>query len=70
MLSRDGVITRFLFAFCFYFLSGTQMVTGHLATICGVLGTIALTSGILRYSPLVEYLSYKSQQKKDSNLIK
>lgn len=64
MLNRDGVITRFLFAFCFYFLSGTQMVTGHLATISGVLGTIALTSAILHYSPLVEYLALKKPKKR------
>ena len=63
MLSRDGVIARFIFAFCFYFLSGTQMVTGGLATVCGVLGTIALTSALLHYSPLVEFLSIRAERK-------
>lgn len=63
MLSRDGVIARFIFAFCFYFLSGTQMVTGGLATICGILGTMALTSALLHYSPLVEFLSIRAERK-------
>lgn len=63
MLSRDGVIARFIFAFCFYFLSGTQMVTGRLATVCGVLGTVALTSALLHYSPLVEFLSIRAERK-------
>jgi hypothetical protein len=63
MLSRDGVIARFIFAFCFYFLSGTQMVTGGLAAICGVMGTVVLTSALLHYSPLVEYLSIRAERK-------
>lgn len=63
MLSRDGVIARFIFAFCFYFLSGTQMVTGGLATVCGVLGTVALTSALLHYSPLMEFLSIRAERK-------
>ena len=63
MLSRDGVIARFIFAFCFYFLSGTQMVTGWLATVCGVMGTVVLTSALLRYSPLVEFLSIRAERK-------
>lgn len=63
MLSRDGVIARFIFAFCFYFLSGSQMVTGGLATICGIMGTVALTSALLHYSPLVEYLFIRAERK-------
>ncbi len=68
MLSRDGVIARFIFAFCFYFLSGTQMVTGGLATVCGVLGTVALTSALLHYSPLAEYLSIKAERKSSEEI--
>ncbi|MFA7148463.1 MAG: hypothetical protein WC109_06525 [Syntrophomonadaceae bacterium] len=68
MLSRDGVIARFIFAFCFYFLSGTQMVTGGLATVCGVLGTIALTSALLHYSPLVEFLSIRAERKSSEEI--
>ena len=68
MLSRDGVIARFIFAFCFYFLSGTQMVTGWLATICGVLGTVVLTSALLRYSPLVEFLSIRAEKKSSTEI--
>lgn len=58
MLSRDGVIARYIFAFCFFFLSGTELITGWPATICGVLGTIEITSALLWYSPLNELVSY------------
>ncbi len=54
MLSKDGVQARFILAFCFFFLSGTQMITGNLATISGILGTVELTTGLLHYSPLYE----------------
>ncbi len=68
MLSRDGVIARFIFAFCFYFLSGTQMVTGWLATVCGVMGTVVLTSALLRYSPLVEFLFIRAERKSGAEI--
>ncbi|MEN6351094.1 MAG: YgaP-like transmembrane domain [Syntrophomonas sp.] len=54
MLSRDGVIARFILAFCFFFLSGSEMITGTLAAISGILGSIELATGLLRYSPLYE----------------
>jgi hypothetical protein len=54
MLNRDGVIARYIFAFCFFFLSGTQLVTGWVAAISGTLGTIELATALLRYSPLYE----------------
>ncbi|MGI5920444.1 MAG: YgaP-like transmembrane domain [Syntrophomonadaceae bacterium] len=54
MLTRDGVIARFILAFCFFFLSGTEMVTGWLAAISGTLGTVELATALLRYSPLYE----------------
>ncbi len=54
MLTRDGVIARYILAFCFYMLSGSGMVTGWPAAVCGVLGTIELATAILRYSPLYE----------------
>lgn len=63
MLGRDGVIARFIFGFCFYFLSGTGMVKGGIATICGVLGTVALTSALLHYSPVVEFLAIRAEKK-------
>ncbi|MGS0764823.1 hypothetical protein [Syntrophomonas curvata] len=62
MLTRDGVIARFILWFCFYFLSGTGMVEGGAATICGVLGTVALTSALLHYSPLVEFLTIRTEK--------
>lgn len=54
MLSRDAVIARFILAFCFFFLSGTEILTGGLATLSGVLGTVELATALLRYSPLQE----------------
>ncbi len=54
MLSRDGVIARYIFAFCFFFLSGSQLITGWPATISGVLGTVELATALLWYSPLGE----------------
>ena len=58
MLTRDGVIARYLFAVCFFFLSGTEMVTGWPATCCGVAGTIELATALNRWSPLVEAARY------------
>jgi len=58
LLSRDGVIARYIFAFCFFFSSGTELITGWPATICGVLGTIELTSALLWYSPIYELVGY------------
>lgn len=54
MLSRDGVIARYILAFCFFFLSGSQLITGWPATISGVMGCIELATALLRYSPLYE----------------
>jgi hypothetical protein len=54
LLSRDGVIARYIFAFCFFFLSGTELITGWPATISGVIGTIEFASALLWYSPLYE----------------
>ncbi|QGT99745.1 hypothetical protein SYNTR_1152 [Candidatus Syntrophocurvum alkaliphilum] len=54
MLTRDGVIARYILAFCFFFASGTEMVTGFYGMICGILGTIELATALLRYSPLYE----------------
>ena len=58
MLSRDGVIARYIFAFCFFFLSGSELITGWPATISGVLGTIEFATAVLRYSPLYELAAY------------
>lgn len=56
MLSRDGVIARFVFAACFYFLSGSQMIDGWLATVSGLFGSVEMACGLLRYSPLAEFI--------------
>lgn len=58
MINRDGVIARYIFAFCFFFLSGTGMITGWPATCCGIAGTVELATALLRYSPLVELAGY------------
>ena len=54
MLSRDGVMARYIFAFCFFFLSGTKLITGWLAAVSGVLGTVELATALLCYSPLYD----------------
>ncbi|MGI5912931.1 MAG: YgaP-like transmembrane domain [Syntrophomonadaceae bacterium] len=66
MLSKDGITARFIFSFCFFFLSGTTMITGNIATISGVIGTILLTSALLHYSPLVELLTFIKTKKENS----
>lgn len=63
MLSRDGVIARFILAFCFFFLSGSEILTGGLATLSGVLGTIELATALLRYSPVYELYDMAKQAK-------
>lgn len=62
MLSRDGVIARFILAFCFFFLSGTEILTGGLATLSGVLGTVELATALLRYSPLQEVIEIAKEK--------
>lgn len=54
MLSKDGVQARFILAFCCFFLSGSQMLTGTAATISGIMGTVELATALLHYSPLYE----------------
>ena len=58
MLSRDGVIARYIFAFCFFFFSGSELITGWPATISGVLGTIEFATAVLWYSPLYDLADY------------
>lgn len=67
MLSKDGVIARYIFAFCFFFLSGTELVTGYPASVCGVLGTVELATALFCYSPLHESINYLSE--KYNNLV-
>lgn len=54
MLSRDGVIARYILAFCFFFLSGSQLITGWPASVSGVLGCVELATALMHYSPLYE----------------
>lgn len=54
MISRDGVIARYLLAFCFFFLSGSELITGTPATCSGILGTVELATALLRYSPIYD----------------
>jgi len=58
LLTKDGVIARYIFAFCFFFLSGTEMITGWPATISGVLGTVEFATALLWFSPLYELIDY------------
>ena len=57
MLSIKGVITRFIICLTCFLLSGTGTITGSLATLLGVFGTIELACALLRYSPLCELLA-------------
>lgn len=66
MLSKDGTMARFIFAFCLFFLSGSGMVEGWWATCCGVLGTVELATGLCHYSPLNEWLSLRNPGKDPS----
>ena len=54
MLTRDGVIARYIFAFCFFFLSGSKLITGWPAAFSGILGTIELVTALMWYSPLYD----------------
>ncbi|HHW60899.1 MAG TPA: hypothetical protein GX404_03235 [Syntrophomonadaceae bacterium] len=56
MLNQAEVMIRYIVAISCYVLSGTATVTGNLAGLCGVLGTVELVTGIMRYSPLMELL--------------
>ncbi len=62
MLSSDGAWARFIFALCFFLLSGSEMITGGLATLSGVAGTIELATALLRYSPLQELFQFLTEQ--------
>ncbi|PKM77214.1 MAG: hypothetical protein CVU90_08675 [Firmicutes bacterium HGW-Firmicutes-15] len=70
MLSRDGVIARYIFAFCFFFLSGSELITGWPATISGVLGTIEFATAVLWYSPLYDWAEYLKSKAKPQKLTK
>lgn len=70
MLSRDGVIARYIFAFCFFFLSGSQLITGWPATLSGVLGTVELATAILWYSPLYELANYLKSNSESQKFTK
>ena len=70
MLSRDGIIARYIFSLCFFLLSGSELITGWLGTISGVLGTIELATALLCYSPFNEIIShYQSKPDAVKNLI-
>jgi hypothetical protein len=56
MLSSDGAWARFIFSLCFFLLSGSEMITGWLATLSGVAGTIELATALMRYSPLQDLI--------------
>jgi len=54
LLTRDGVIARYIFAFCFFLLSGSELITGWPAAFSGIMGTIELATALMRYSPLYD----------------
>lgn len=69
MLSRDGVIARYIFSFCFFFLSGSEMLVGWPATCSGVLGTIELATALMHYSPLMEIGCYLKERSRIRHTI-
>lgn len=52
MLNQDGIKARYIFALCFFLASGSGMVGGLPATLCGIMGCIELSSALLGFSPL------------------
>ncbi|CFX88878.1 Uncharacterized [Syntrophomonas zehnderi OL-4] len=56
MLSQKQVNIRYLICLTLFLLSGCQIIVGWTATMCGVLGTMALASALLHYSPIHEAL--------------
>lgn len=54
MLSRDGVIARYILAFCFFLLPGSGILTGNAAAFCGIMGVVELSTALLHYSPAYE----------------
>ena len=69
MLSKNEVIVRYLVCLVLFFLSGSKMVTGWPATMCGVIGTIELGTALLQYSPLHELSSYWDEIKTHTSNI-
>lgn len=66
MLSKNGVISRLFLTCFFFFLSGSGILTGWVAGISGILGTMVLVSALQRYSPVVElYGMYKESRIKE-----
>lgn len=60
MLNKIEVMIRFMVALALYILSGTETVTGLMATFCGVLATVELATALLHYSPLIALLEHIS----------
>lgn len=58
MLSKDGIIARYILALVFFLLSGSALITGIPAVVSGICGSVELASALLRYSPLNELIYY------------
>lgn len=52
MLTKNGAKIRLVISLGLFFLSGSQLITGGLGALCGVVGTIELATALLRYSPV------------------
>ena len=65
MLTRDGIFARYILALCFFFASGTELVTGWAAGICGILGTMELATALMRYSPLYDMYNHIKSPSED-----
>jgi len=56
LLSPTGIKLHYLLSFACFFISGTQMITGIGAALCGITGCALLCSALMRYSPLVDLI--------------
>lgn len=56
MLNRQERLFRLLVALVLYVGSATEIVTGTMAVLGGVLGTVELATALMAYSPLIEII--------------
>lgn len=69
MLSKKEVKIRYLICLALFFLSGSKIITGWPAAICGVVGTMELATALLWYSPLHDTIIPFNPKKKLNNII-
>ncbi len=68
MLNRNAVITRYILSLFFFSLSAAGILTGWSAAVSAVLGTIELTTALMRYSPLLEIRLYLNEKRMNDTI--